>query len=655
MTEYFKSNDPIDPKLLEDVVESKYKLLASSLSGFIPVGFNDLYTISVEKIFKTRPKVLNPSYDSISKGNTNQSSILVPYFGTPLTMYLLKQLGITTYQNQSLNNIDSFYKTEELVPYEPTSASIGGMPYKGNSPFIFRGFLGFSNFVQDTNVYIYPTLEGNSLMFKAKRLSVLISPLSENAFSVTSDSLITEADRFEIEKIDLDNLNIELFKDNIFDGNNNGIYPSKILGQDYAIWIVYSPTLQDYRMIAVPWTDEYALILGEVPAPHPNWLADYPDYTYYRCVACVYLNEDNVFEVSNETAWDEFVDTVNSSYIYSKIYQQSASTTPLTKHATQPNDRRIIPTYYYMVQNNENIASKVNFKGLIRHAVDAGINRVYLSYGANNFTMQDQVYLKIGSCELSDGTSSFWLSGDIEFPPKVLSEIELDSGGSYVAGQGYYLWVTVDPLSILDTSLNAPLNNLRIKLIASTSSTWAGVDTVWKALNLDYTYRCRVGWVRKALSTSSDIRFIMQDGHYAFTEKTWHYTTTPNMNLLASGVSTGNNYVPITTTDTFPPEATELNIELNINQTSVGDSSDQHLAMSTSSYGASSGTAVNLTLDPAVAYIPKNSYLRSTRIVKTATLSLNPLDIVYYACRTGAQAGTYQIYLTGFKLPSSVV
>lgn len=549
-----EKGDKITKQSLIKAISTKYDSLISSVINYIPLGFNELYTITAEKVFKIRPKVIQNTYSTrtgsitdVEGGDESQSNIGAAYLGAPYTLELGEALGLSTYANSALGNIEQpFIKSEPLLAYEPITDLIGGgVPFHGNTPFIWRGFLAYSNYFEDTNIRTSVSSDGTTFNLKAKVISLMVRAQSTADFTMGTDAMTTYSDRTNLEMKHLRDINLDATSADIVVDNGAG---------DYLVWLIYNPSTDTQALIAVNWTSDLTTINGIVNIPYATYFSDYAGYTYTRPVTVVYY-DGSKFITTKQQAWGELASTDNADPVYGKQYQQVSSPDPIIRENTTSDDRRLIPSHYYIDQKNNTIIGKTVYSGLVRHIPGAGGNKVKMQLQSGDYTGQGELKVDIGQIELTDGTTSVWVK-DLDIP-----KITFDDGNSYidddtissftsshVRSRGY-LWLCADIRSILDPEYSN--NNLRLKLFTSQSPTWdpdwdssiitdankrygnLGVQSIYST----YTHRCRLGWVnirRDTVLGDSPAGFRMNNGVYTF--------DTDILNRTILGLGSTNSY-----------------------------------------------------------------------------------------------------------------
>jgi hypothetical protein len=594
----FKNGDPIKAFELEAWVEDLYSSLRATVKNLIPLGTSVAFTLSGLKSFIYRPSISEPiiSYDSRSTGNTSQPVKPTNFLGVPWSVSLAESLNLipSVSSNIQFTGNTSTYVKEDVLPHNPlTDLKFNGNPFLGNSPFLSNGYLGFSNFCQDTNIRLYPSESGSILTVKARRVSALNRASSSTTFNISNDSLSGYSNRFNPEWYHLNNLNTTVSSTLNLNTSSgvSGFYPnfstSSGYCKDYGVWLICNPYNSTSLIALTLWDANYPVINNIVCNLRTsgtyivNESSISSNYPYIRCLGCVYLDSNGKFKTSNKTGWGEFISSsLNSSFEYTELFQQDSEVNNSVRNTTQADDRRIVPSYYYMEQDNPTLKNYISYNGVVRDIPDTGTSQVTLRF-SGNINTPNSLTLNINSCELSNGTNSFWLSNlSSEF--NFWSEIETDrnSTNNYVKNAssrtestGWYFWLAANPLSILEqnalaknpTSSTIQKNNLRMKLFMSSSSTWDSVGGLYKGTNLSgYDYRCRLGWVRNRPMTSGSLvfdNFIIRDGlTQMYMDTGFNHTGStnrsviPNYTLSTSSTSTPLNnifnYIPTINSNT---------------------------------------------------------------------------------------------------------
>lgn len=673
---------PINPLELQEDIRQLFTLLRQKVKNFIPIGGGLPVELKASKFFNTRPQALNTNYSSITKNNTAQTEKTVEWLGSPLTLDLLTKLNVIRQYSAdaetsagevfasfySYDGKTNDYKKEDVYPLNPsTDKLVDGVPLKGNSPFIFNSYLGFSNFVEDTNIRLLPSEDGSSLIVRAKRLSLLLWPQNTTDFLVTNDLFKGEQDRKQIESVELNNIDITIGSQTPFVVSpiQAGHFPTVQAGKDFGVWIVHNRTMQVTTAILTDWSNPYPSLNGVVRIPYSGWLSGVTqNFLYYRCVACVHINSEGKFEVSKELAWGDKATTQNGDYAYTEIYQQNSEANFTLQNSTIPEDRRIIPSYYYLYHINPSFYSLVNYSGIIKHVPGAGGNQVEVTLDSPIQNSTPTCVIKIGSLEATDSKESIWIS-DVNLNLSSLNpqvnngQTELDTG-TFTFGQSYYVWLVVNPFTILDKSTSAPKKNLRMKLLLSRSDTWSGVNSVWKANNTGYIFRSRLFWINT--KSNGEIKpFYMRDGFYRFLNLPGAANSSAGVvyefsdqGVLLSGTTSVPNYSVISSANSFPTNSsgTILNAKhisgrLAIT-TGAASTVESRIGISSTDYGASPGESPNWSnpylvgAESVVGSLQtfKNGTSIRTNIQTRYSLYLNPDSQILYAVNLGSDSGT---------------
>lgn len=679
---YFNGK-PLDPLELESDIFSLLRKLRGKVKDLIPLGGGIVFKLLNNKIFNLRPQVLNSTYSSITKNNTKETEIPVQWLGTPLTLSLLEQLKVAHKYDETLepnagkdfsqfysySETSNEYKVEDVFPLNPSSDRVfDSMPMKGNSPFIFNGYFGFSNFVQDSNIRLYTNETGSSLSVKAKRVSLLLPSQTTTGNIVQNDSLIGEPDRKEIDAIHLDDINISITNNTLFDESASipGHFPILNKGKDLGVWLVHDNTTNKTSAILTDWTNDYVTLNGVVKYPHPTWLSGATaNYIYFRCIGCVFVDSDGYFQTSKTLAWGEIATTLNGDPAYTETYQQNPEANFTFKNSTSPDDRRIIPSFYYLYQKNPSLQSLVNYKGLIRSAPGAGASDIEISLDSPVQNSNPACFIKANSLELTNGNESFWLSNlNISIPsfnPSTNSNQTFIDTGTFTYGESYYVWLVADPYCLLDPSNNAPKNNLKIKILLSKSDTWKNINSTWKTNNPRYVLRNRICWIKTIAATNEVQPFYMKDGTYYYLNLPGAsnvsagavYEFSDNATLI-NGTSSQTTWQELTPTNLLPTDITNSYIlaksisgRLAI-VTGSASTVENYLGISCPDYGAT----INTTPDwanpysfaangmPSTLQSYKSGTSMKTSIQNKYELFLNKDSQILYAADLGADSGT---------------
>jgi hypothetical protein len=558
--------DPINPKNLSDLVVSKFTTLLQNITGYIPLGFNDLYSLTGTKSFAIRPKVENPIYSTRTGSvlydylaDKNQPDIGASFLGTPWNQVMFDNFSGSINFDFNLGSKDEpFVKHTSKLQLNPASDLRGGVPFRGNYPFLFNGFLGLSNSFEDKSIRLEIDTTGTSATVKAKQISLLNRA---HDYSYENDSIPEESDRY--------NLETKTFKDINITFGTGGLAPNT----DYIIALNYSSTSGSSIGIGTfsgQWTktDKYPVISNEDIYSNK--------YRYTRPLFLIHTDSQSRFSVSNVDAWGEVETTLNSDKLYGKTYQQASSSNTTESIATSEVDRRVIPAWYYLDNDNNFIVSKTNYSGLIRHIPGAGASKVVIkrdTYGATLSEIDDQnipVTIKVGSCEVTNGTNSIWLK-DINV---VMSQNTIKCNiAPYGASnsRGLYVWLVADPKSIGDNSRNTD-TNLKVHLVFSPFPVWqnglngnlgvanaltqVGTSSAGTSKNLsNLEYRCRIGYIPpfkySPFTAGTSEPFVSYDGDYYFPNLNYYSTIANQYNVLGTGVTPAGAWTPIAGTSVY--------------------------------------------------------------------------------------------------------
>jgi hypothetical protein len=682
MTNPILPGQPINPNSLEKILKDYLTSIRAKVQNFIPLGSIFSYVFTAVKTFRIRPKAVNASYSNRTQLLNNQVDLTQPnansaFLGTPWTLSLGQSLGLSLSGSQSIDSQSPTYKKEDIYLYNPsTDLAYGGLPLKGNSPFIFNGYLGFSNNVEDLNVRLLPGTDGYSMNIRAKRLSLIIRETSASDYTITNDSITFLTDRKAIELVNSTNVDLTIsatagaFVASTA-GATSGFFPTvPTLSGDYGLWVVRDNVNNINALAITSWATDYATVNGIVSTPHVNWYGSNARFEYIRCVGCVRMDisgTDRKFNVSTKQAWGETSSSYNANPFYGQIYQQVTSPNPVVRQQTVTTDRRIVPSQYYMEGSNSFFTSRVCYTGLMRHVPGAGSHNLKYRFGLDGGTATTS--FEFGSLELTDGTSSIWLSGNLElsnFSPVGTSIIPNDLGGSLVNGSAYYYWLTANPKSILDTAANAPNNNLRLKLVTSFSPTWSGLSSVFKSANTDYTYRARVGWFIYDTSISSQkTSFEAVDGWYYFKPGygTGVENNCPNYSLVSGSSTSATTWSVFSVSKKIPTGSNGSNAQIKwIEGFSVmsnnGAQFNETLQVSTTLYGGSLGGTVGTDGTRAAIVLRSvgTASTASSHISQTFKFPVTSSDLFFYNTSGGATgAATKEVVVTGFELPITYI
>lgn len=604
----FKNGDPIKAFELETWIEDLYSSLRATVKNLIPLGTSVAFTLSGLKSFIYRPSISEPviSYDSRSVGVTSQPLKPTNFLGIPWSVSLAENLNLIPSVSSNIQftgNTETYIK-EDVLPYNPlTDLKFNGNPFLGNSPFINNGYLGFSNFCQDTNIRLYPNESGSILTVKARRVSALNRVSSSTTFNISDDSLSGFDNRFSPEWYHINNLNTTVSSSLNLNTTSgvSGFYPSLSTSsgydKDYGVWLICNPYNSTSLIALTLWDANYPVINNIVCNLRTsgtyivNESSISGNYPYIRCLGCVYLNSNGKFETSNKTGWGEFISSsVNSSFEYTELFQQDSELNTTVRNSTQADDRRIVPSYYYMEQNNTTLKNYITYNGVVRDASDTGPSQVSLKY-TGNIDSPNSLVLSLNSCELSNGTNSFWVSNlstglnfwrDVETDLNSTINNRVKDAINTTSSTGWYFWLAANPLSILEqnslaknpTTSTIQTNNLRLKLFVSSSSSWSNIGGNYKSNLLSgYDYRCRLGWIRARMITSSSFlsfdNFLIRDG---FTTTTVDYGT--NTISTSVGLSLSFANYTLNTTSTSTPLSNIFNFIPTVNSNTTNSTAD---------------------------------------------------------------------------------
>ncbi len=682
MLEPIYKGKPINPLELQEDIRNLFILLRKKVRNFIPIGGGLPVLLQASKFFNTRPQVLNTNYSSITKNNTSQTEKTVEWLGTPLTLDLLTKLNvIKKYSADSetsagevfasfyqLDSKTNDYKKEDVYPLNPTSDKlVDGIPLKANSPFIYNSYFGFSNFVEDTNIRFLPSQDGSTLNIKARRLSLLVWPQNTTDFLVTNDLFRGEQDRKQIESIELNSIDITINSRTQFSVSplTPGHYPTVQSGKDFGVWVVYNSQTQQQSALLTDWSNPYPSLNGVVRIPNSGWLSGSTiNYIYYRCVACVHINSDGKFEVSKKLAWGDISTTPNGDYAYTEIYQQNSEANFTLQNSTTPEDRRIVPSYYYLYQINPSFYSLVNYSGIIKHIPGAGGNQVEVTIDSPIQNSTPTCVVKIESLEVTDSKESIWIS-DINLnlsslnPQTNNGQTEIDTG-TFTNGESYYVWFIVNPYSILDRSPTAPKKNLRMKLLITKSDNWREINSAWKAANPGYIFRSRLFWINT--KSNGEIKpFYMRDGFYRFLNLPGAVNSSggvvyefSDLGVLVSGSTSISSYALLVPNTRLPMNSnnTYLNAKHIAGRLAIttgpASTSESRLGISASNYGATISGVPNWSSPYIVGsgavvgslQSYKNGTSIRTNIQTRYSMYLNPDSQILYAVDLGADSST---------------
>lgn len=506
----FKNGDFLKAAELEAQIKEILSNIRSKVLNLIPKGSLTSYVFNAMKTFSYKPYSNTPFYDTKSKDAPLIPSLIAYYLRSPWNLNLLEALGVKS--NVSFTGLTDSYQKGDVFPYSPLTDLVNNIPLKGNSPVIYNGYLGFSNNCQDTNIITYPSVDGQSLVVKARRLSLLHRWTSSSDFSITDDFLNSTPNRQNLEWKHIDNLDITVNYNSTFNSTVSGFTPSKVNNKDYAVWAVYSPPLNRILLALTPWDANFPAIDGIVNNIYTSSTPSYfntsvgADFKYIRCLACVYVNSDGFFVSSKEKAWGEIENnTLNGDSAYTKLYQQDDSLNTVLRNQTNSLDRRLVPSYYYMEDKNANIHNRVNYSGIIRNIPSSGSNQLVINCDGLNFDV------KINTLELSNNISSVFISNINKSVNK--NDIDTDRFGkllNYTGSSSFYIWFAANPYSVLEQNIDnydasttqsgfMTKSNLQLKMFLSPSDKWSGIDSTFKTNELKgFDWRCRVGWLRSS-------------------------------------------------------------------------------------------------------------------------------------------------------------
>lgn len=680
--------EPINPKKLENLIVSKFNSIFTTLSRLIPIGFNSLYNVIEEKTFSIRPKVINPIYSTRSGSDENaisaditQPNIGSSYLGTPWTASLGQRFGVDQYTNINKGSTQEPYdKIVPKVPYNPTTDLFGGVPLRGNAPLLHRGFVGLSNWFEDSNIRAYVDESGGTFTLKAKQLSMLY-PYRE---IITSD----DYDEYVYKKgIALSQPIANINKSVNCSGLSEGDYLAFITGTGTYSNNTFTQDDLDIRFKDI---DSLSTDYGITWSGDPSFSSYGTAHRYERPLFVVYSNGTGI-ETSSVTAWEEVIGTnTNSDPKYSKLYQQCTSTDTTTTLQTLDSDRRMIPAYHYFNNNNDKLISNITYSGIIKDIPGAGGNKVTIDapiWSASSPLLN----ISVAQCELTNGTRSLWirdlnLSGD---------DIYYQNGSPSDPYQqrGLYIWLVANikdaSKGTFGTSISdIPGYSLDTKVVLHSSPTWSSDNhnnsgttrstTFW--YTSDDVYRCRIGWIptdpnRTAIPTK------IVDGKHMFPTVN-RFTGGANNSLKNLTLGTGGTdgtYQPVSlnqcrilpiwgnnglgsTTTCTSVACTSINMELhNISGTRTTGTSWVGVTTDTISTAAgidvqTTGAVDQLSGSPwlGASVSGTDSYIYRD----TFDMSVGTNDTIYYT-GTGADGGSYwngtlkMALVRGFYLPYS--
>jgi hypothetical protein len=671
--------EPIDPNKLEKIISDYLVSIRNKVKNFIPLGSIFATSFSAVKTFITRPKVLNQSYSNRTQLANNQVdlgqlNVSSTFLGTPYTLGLGQNLGIALSGSQVIDGQSPTYKKEDVYPYNPSTDYLyGGLPFKGNSPFVFNNFLGWSNNIEDLNLRILPGTDGYSLNFRAKRLSLLIRETSASAFVITDDSFPNLSDRKNIELINSTNINLTIASTaGAFiastAGATSGYFPTvPSVSGDYGLWVVKDNVNNLENLVMTSWSSDYTTVNGIVSTPHTNWYGSNARHKYIRCVGCVYVEvngTDRKFNVSKKQAWGETSASYNANPYYGQIYQQITSPNPVIRQFTSVTDRRIIPSQYYMEGSNSFLLSRVTYSGLVRHIPGCGSSKLKLRMGLDGAT--NTTRFDFGNLELTNSTQSIWLSGNLVLPnfqPASTTVCFVDDGAAVVNGSAYYFWLTANPKSILDTASNAPNNNLRLKLVLSKSPTWSGLSAVFKSANPNYDYRARVGWFVAGTNNTVQTQFEMNDGVYKFKHGIFGNSLKSPQNVLINGSSTNAiTWQSFSLADKLPTSTTGSAAQIKWLEgfavmSNNGTQFTETLSVTTTTFGGSNGATASTAGTGAAVFLKTFSGGTSvSHVSQSFKFPVTSTDEFFYNTSGGGTgAAIKEVIYSSFYLPITYI
>lgn len=678
---------PLNPKLLNDLIHTKYRAVLDTLKTVIPLGFNSLYNIIGNKTFNVRPKVINPYYTTQSgsditplDADKSQANIGAAYLGTPWTYQLGSDFGITNYSTSNIGDSNQpFIHYNPTVKINPASDLVGGIPYIGNSPFIFRNHLLMSNWFEDANIRAYTDPKGENIVVKAQSLSMYcpyIESSIEDGYSGGYGTGIKVSD--------------PIYR---FSGTIAG---TNLAAGDYLVYALGTGTNGKsinmgsnlYITPTVGGNTQYSY-----GVTHINQVNNHNDITaptiYERPLFVVYSNGTAV-KVSSQTAWNEADTTyLNTNKSYGKLYQQSTTDNTARLVRTSINDRRMVPAYQYYNLNNSSLIDKVSYQGIVRDVPGAGGNQVNISV---SFDTNSKITLSgsIGQCELSNGTSSIWVKN------LNVANITYNNGSIVGNSNGYYLWLIANVIdkdvASGSTAANSPTGSiLHVQIQALPNATWnnygflqgptkstAGSERVFKS----DSFRCRIGWVPGLSSNAKNYdisTLLIKDGYHNYPTVSRYSTNLQNI-TIGTGVTNLGQYqrisysnlwsLPVLINSTSArlsatsTPATSIDLELwNISGTDVTGTNWVSVTTDSIATAANSkplaSTAANIRTNAAFLAGPSTG--TSNFILRTATsLSVGTNDNIYYAAQ-GPDGGSYwnksykMALVKGFHLPYSTI
>lgn len=659
--------NPINPNSLVDLVKTKYQTILSKLTTLIPLGFNSEYTIVGTKIFNIRPKVINPYYSSRSgsdinnlTADTTQPNIGVAFLGTPWTHQLSKDFGLDNYAISSLGDTSQpFIKLQPTLKINPVSDLVGGIPYLGNSPFINRGHLAFSNSFEDANIRGYTTPSGDNLVVKAQSLGLAY----------------TYVDSFGLEDKISNGYGTGIKYSNPLYNFSGTVVGTNLTAGDYVVMVTGTSTrnksIVGSSIFLVPTSDLYYSYGANSYNLIPTHGIGATNIVYERPLFSVYSNGTSL-EVSSQTAWNETISTgLNTPHQYGKVYQQATSENTAQLVSSRTDDRRLIPTYYYYNLNNSTYVDLVGYQGLIKDAPGAGANQVYLT--TQTIGGSSVVKGVIEQCEITNGTNSIWVKNI-----NVEDILNIQGTGYNTTGTGSYIWLVGDVIERSTPtgstySQSDKGNILHLAIYRDQFSKWSQVQkqsgnilSVSNRILKEDTYRCRLGWIPRDGSDSQVITINNEKHYYPNINR---FSTTLNELTLGTGQTTSGLYNKVTynTCKVLPfvgtnLPITSLDLEMwNISGTSVTGTT--WVAATTNTIATAVNTDISLvqaigTKGNAAFLGSPGSGTSNYIFSSNHTLPIGTNDSLYYA-GTGADGGSYwnksfkMALVKGFTLPYS--
>lgn len=683
----FEKGDPINPKKLESTIINKFDSIGTAVQNLIPIGFNELYNVVSSKIFNIRPKVDNPIYSTRSGSNLNaieadttQPNIGAVFLNTPWTQELASSFGVNSYANINRGSLtEPYLKITPKVPYNPASDLFGGVPLRGNNPFLFRGFVGLSNWFEDSNIRFYVDETGGTMTLKAKQLS-LYSPYTE---------LADESEEYIYEE------GIRLSKP-----INNFTKVVDCSGLAEGDYLVYAEGTSAYDSIDIALNDVSIGFksVNDLETDYGvRWTGNFDGSSigtslrYERPLAVAYSNGTGV-EVSQVTAWEESIGTaLNADPAYTKQYQQCTSTDTTVSLNTVTNDRRLIPAYYYFNLDNDNLVNTVTYNGLVRDIPGAGGNKVTIEAPEWN-DGSPNLSVHVDQCELTNGLGdSLWIR-DLDLGPDDIIFVNGDVGDPF-QNRGLYLWLVAN---IRDSSITGTSHqgvngySLQYGIWAHSSPTWDAIENnsgvsrniLWYAK--DDTFRCRIGWVSSD-ENFANIPVTIVDGHHIYknVNRFWADSNAPLKHLTLGTSSTtnvtndpawtsvslnqckvlpvwNNNGLGATTTSTSVT-CTSIDIELwNVSGTRTTGTS--WVGVTTDTMSTAAGVDINAATDisdiPAAKTIIVDATNEAYIYNKNDSITVGTGDTIYWSA-LGADGGSFwdgqlkMAIVKGFYLPFS--